>query len=160
MKGCVWQSECVRSCSEDKHSWQKGLTQPVHQFTTTETTALGTQCGNATYHARCLDTLWNILLTLKSNGLGKMRKWKEYRRISEHSHYLPLRRNLVIWCSHACQEHTHTHFSSCSHWNCVYTSADSQTVIQDLQVVSQTADGQQTNPVQTPAVFKPTKTSF
>lgn len=50
---------------------------------------------------------------------------------------------------------THTHLNS------VYIRRykDSQTVIQDLEVVSQTADGEQTNPVQTPAVFKPTKTS-
>lgn len=67
--------------------------------------------------------------------------------------------SLVIWCSHACHEHTHAVLNAHSVL-LRHTSADSRPRSRALEVVSQMADGQQTNQVQTPAVFKPTKTSL
>ncbi len=60
--------------------------------------------------------------------------------------------------------HTHRHTDTDTHsevlvlscCNYINRHKDIQTVIQDLEVVCQTADGEQTSPVQTPAVFKPT----
>lgn len=137
--------EGFRSCRKGKQSWQKGLTQPVHQFTTTEptTAAAHSMVTPPTTQGPRTQLHW---LKHPNDDLGKYWKGKNTGNILTQPSPLTGPKILLYGVvMHIMSKHTHTLLNAHSVLlkMCVYIRRhkDSQTVIQGLEVVSQTADG-------------------